>query len=79
MNQEVVRPGAGIEYEWASDHIFVKATGDLADGRVSMVEDTLKPGFHLARHHHKKMTELFYILEGEFVILDVQLCDMCKV
>jgi hypothetical protein len=40
MNQEVIRPGEGIEYEWASDHIFVKATGDLAEGRVSMVEDT---------------------------------------
>lgn len=30
-----------------------------------MVEDTLKPGFHLGRHHHKIMTEVFYILEGE--------------
>jgi len=69
MNQEVIRPGEGIEYEWASDHIFVKATGDLAEGRVSMVEDTLKPGFHLARHHHKKMTEIFYILEGELTLI----------
>lgn len=30
-----------------------------------MVEDTLKPGFYLGRHHHKIMTEVFYILEGE--------------
>ena len=29
-----------------------------------MVEDTLKPGFHLACHYHKKMTEIFYILDG---------------
>ena len=30
-----------------------------------MVEDTLKPGFHLRRHHHKVMTEVFYMLDGE--------------
>lgn len=30
-----------------------------------MVEDRLKPGFYLPRHHHKMMTEVFYVLEGE--------------
>ncbi|MEM7332538.1 MAG: cupin domain-containing protein [Chloroflexota bacterium] len=69
MNYEIVKPGAGIEYEWSSDHIFVKTVGKLADGRVSMVEDTVKPGFHLGRHHHKKMTEVFYILEGEMTLI----------
>lgn len=69
MNYEVILPGKGIEYEWSSDHIFVKTVGDLAEGRVSMVEDTLKPGFHLARHYHKKMTEIFYILEGEVSLI----------
>ena len=69
MNYEVVKPGEGIEYEWSSDHIFVKSLGTLADGRVSMVEDTVKPGFHLGRHHHKKMTEIFYILEGEMTLI----------
>ena len=34
-----------------------------------MVEDTLKPGFDLPRHHHKKMTEVFYILEGELTLI----------
>lgn len=34
-----------------------------------MVEDTLKPGFHLARHHHKIMTEVFYMLEGEMELV----------
>jgi quercetin dioxygenase-like cupin family protein len=28
------------------------------------MEDRLKPGFFLARHHHKKMIEIFYVLEG---------------
>lgn len=69
MNYEVIQPGKGIEYKWSSDHIFVKTVGDLAEGRVSMVEDTLKPGFHLARHYHKKMAEIFYILEGEVSLI----------
>ncbi len=30
-----------------------------------MVEDRLKAGFYLARHYHKKMTEIFYLLEGQ--------------
>lgn len=69
MNYEIIQPGKGIEYEWSSDHIFVKSVGHLAEGRVSMVEDTVKPGFHLGRHYHKKMTEIFYILEGEITMI----------
>ncbi|KAA3655473.1 MAG: cupin domain-containing protein [Chloroflexi bacterium] len=69
MNYEIIQPGKGIEYKWSSDHIFVKTIGELAEGRVSMVEDTLKPGFHLDRHYHKKMIEIFYILEGEVTLI----------
>jgi quercetin dioxygenase-like cupin family protein len=69
MNYEIIQPSKGIEYEWSSDHIFVKTIGKLAEGRVSVVEDTMKPGFHLGRHHHKKMTEIFYILEGELTLI----------
>jgi quercetin dioxygenase-like cupin family protein len=69
MNYEIIQPGKGIENEWSSDHIFVKTIGNLAEGRVSMVEDTMKPGFHLGRHHHKKMTEIFYILGGERTLI----------
>ncbi len=69
MKHEIVHIGEGIEYEWSSDHIFVKTVGSLAEGRVSMVEDTVKPGFHLGRHHHKKMTEVFYILDGEMTLI----------
>ncbi len=43
----------------------MKTTVDVTDGRVTVVEDTLKPGFHLARHHHRSMVEIFYVLEGE--------------
>ena len=64
MTQQVIKPGAGKSYDWSSDHIFIKVAADLTGGQVTFVEDTLKPGFHLARHFHKKTTEIFYILEG---------------
>lgn len=65
MQPQIIPAGQGKEYDWTNDHIFVKTTLDLTGGRATVVEDTLKPGFHLARHYHKVMTEVFYILEGE--------------
>ncbi len=47
MKQQVVESGGGPDYDWANDHIYVKTTCDHADGRVTVVEDTLKPGFRL--------------------------------
>jgi quercetin dioxygenase-like cupin family protein len=67
MKQEIIGIGQGRDYDWSSDHIFIKAGSDLTGGRVTVVEDTLKPGFHLPRHYHKEMTEIFYILDGEVV------------
>ena len=65
MKQQIIGSGQGQEYDWSKDHIFVKTGLDLTAGRVTVVEDKLKPGFHLLRHCHKEMTEIFYILEGE--------------
>jgi quercetin dioxygenase-like cupin family protein len=65
MAYQVIPMGGGENYDWSKDHIYVKAALTLTDGRVTLVEDTLKPGFHLPRHHHRVMTEIFYILEGE--------------
>lgn len=67
MKQQIIPSGSGKNYDWSRDHICVKTSLDLSDGRVTVVEDTLKPGFHLARHHHKQMTEIFYVLEGEVI------------
>jgi len=64
MRQQIVLPGQGKSYDWSKDHVFVKSTLDLSGGRVTLVEDRLKPGFFLARHHHKKMIEIFYVLDG---------------
>ncbi|MEI8081745.1 MAG: cupin domain-containing protein [Actinomycetes bacterium] len=65
MKQTIVPAGAGQDYDWDLDHVYVKTPTEVAGGRVTVVEDTLKPGFHLARHHHKSMAEIFYILTGE--------------
>ncbi|OCR02338.1 hypothetical protein BCD67_20275 [Oscillatoriales cyanobacterium USR001] len=65
MKQQIIELGGGKSYDWANDRICVKTNCDCTDGRLTMVEDTLKPGFHLAWHYHKKMTEIFYILDGE--------------
>jgi quercetin dioxygenase-like cupin family protein len=72
MKHDVVLAGEGRNYEWAKDHVFVKSALELSDGRVTLVEDRLKPGFLLARHYHKKMIEIFYVLEGaiDFVFDD---------
>lgn len=60
-----VPPGEGTVFDWSSDLVRVKTPAPFTDGAVSVVEDTLKPGFDLARHHHRRMTEIFYVLDGE--------------
>jgi quercetin dioxygenase-like cupin family protein len=65
MKQKIIGWGQGQDYDWSNDHIFVKTAAALTNGRVTLVEDTLKPGFYLPRHYHKEMTEIFYILDGE--------------
>jgi len=64
MKQQIIQAGQGKDYDWSNDHVYVKTSVELTEGRVTVVEDTLKPGFDLARHYHKKMTEIFYVLEG---------------
>lgn len=63
-SKEVIRNGEGDNYPYSQDHCFIKLSSHHTDGELSIVEDTLKPGFYLSRHHHKIMTEVFYILEG---------------
>lgn len=66
---EIIRKGQGADYDYSQDHCYVKLSSHHTNGELSMVEDTLKPGFYLGRHHHKIMTEIFYILEGEVELI----------
>ena len=66
---EIIRKGEGRNYNYAQDHCFVKLASKDTNGELCFVEDRLKPGFYLSRHHHKVMTEVFYILEGEVELI----------
>ncbi|MFS4494316.1 cupin domain-containing protein [Maribacter sp. 2308TA10-17] len=66
---EVIKNGEGENYNYSQDHCFIKLSSRHTNGELSFVEDTLKPGFYLARHHHKIMTEIFYILKGEVELI----------
>ncbi|MEZ4740789.1 MAG: cupin domain-containing protein [Flavobacteriales bacterium] len=61
--------GEGENYNYAQDHCFIKLSSRATNGELCLIEDTLKPGFHLPRHHHKVMTEVFYMLEGEMELI----------
>lgn len=65
MSAIVVPLGIGTSHDWSQDHVFVKAPMHLTHGRVTVVEDALKPGLHLTRHHHRRLVETFYILDGD--------------
>ncbi|MCH2085071.1 MAG: cupin domain-containing protein [Saprospiraceae bacterium] len=67
--REFIRNGEGENYNYSQDHCFIKLSSRHTNGELSFVEDTLKPGFYLGRHHHKMMTEVFYILEGEVELI----------
>ncbi|MEM8897289.1 MAG: cupin domain-containing protein [Bacteroidota bacterium] len=66
---QVIRKGKGEDFDYSQDHCYVKLSSRDTGGELSMVEDTMKPGFYLGRHHHKIMTEIFYILEGEIELI----------
>ncbi len=68
-SKQYLRKGGGNNYNYSQDHCFVKLSSRDTNGELCLVEDTLKPGFHLKRHHHKIMTEVFYILVGELQLI----------
>ncbi len=65
----LVKQGQGENYDYAQDHCFIKVSSRDTNGALCLIEDTLKPGFHLKRHHHKIMTEVFYMLSGEMELI----------
>ena len=74
-----VPKGSGRNYDYAQDNCFVKLGSEATQGELCVVEDVLKPGFTLPKHHHRKMTEVFYVLEGvvEFELEDGSL-SLCQ-
>lgn len=59
-----VEAGQGTNYQWASDHTFVKVSAQDTDGMYTLMEDNLKDGFALGLHKHVHHAETFYVVEG---------------
>lgn len=76
--KEIIPQGEGDNYNYSQDHCFIKLSSHRTNGELCFVEDTLKPGFFLPRHHHKIMTEVFYILEGELELVFDDETLICK-
>ena len=69
MDRNYVAQGQGENYNYSQDHCFIKVSSRDTNGELCIIEDSLKPGFHLKRHNHKIMTEIFYMLEGEMELI----------
>ncbi len=67
--KNLVINGEGENYDYSQDHCFVKVSSRDTENELCLIEDSLKSGFHLKRHHHKIMTEIFYMLEGELELV----------
>lgn len=67
--QYYIESGQGENYNYSQDHCFVKVSSRDTNGEFCLIEDSIKPGFHLKRHHHKIMTEVFYMLQGEMELI----------
>lgn len=76
--KKVIRKGEGENYNYSQDHCFIKLSSKETNGELCFVEDKIKPGFYLARHHHKIMTEVFYILEGKIELIFDDETIVCK-
>lgn len=68
-SKHYILSGQGENYDYSQDHCFIKVSSKDTNGELCLIEDSLKPGFHLKRHHHKIMTEVFYMLEGEMELI----------
>lgn len=77
--KEIIRSGEGENYNYSHDHCFVKLSSKSTNGELCVVENKIKPGFFLPRHHHKIMTEVFYILEGEVDLIFDDETIVCQV
>ena len=64
----VLGPGEGRTIP-GTDAITLKATGEQTAGSIGVLEATGPPGSGPPRHVHHGCDELFYVLEGEFLIL----------
>lgn len=67
MNKRYVEPGGGRRFEViGGDQIAIKATGEDTDGAFTVIETVVPAGCGPPRHLHRRESETFYVLDGEF-------------
>jgi mannose-6-phosphate isomerase-like protein (cupin superfamily) len=64
----VLRPGEGRAIDLGGFSMSVKATGDQTSGAFSLLEANEPAGFGPPLHIHRDAAEVFYILEGEYIV-----------
>jgi quercetin dioxygenase-like cupin family protein len=64
----VLRPNEGRSIDLGVFRMAVKATGGQTAGRFSLLEADEPPGFGPPLHIHRDAAEVFYVLEGEYVV-----------
>ncbi len=62
---KILNPDEGMIYDSMGDAMNFKLTGADTQQEYTLIEDTLKPGFNVTLHLHRRHTETFYVLEGE--------------
>ncbi len=68
----VLQPGEGraIPVPFARAVVTMKAESHQTDGQITVYESRQEPhSIGPARHYHTRLTEVFYILEGEMTFL----------
>ena len=61
----LVPPGSGDHWWMLGTLTSIKAGREATDGRMTIAEFELPPGFTLPPHSHRDEDELFYVLDGE--------------
>jgi quercetin dioxygenase-like cupin family protein len=61
----IISREGGARYDSMGDSMRFVLTAADTDGQYSVIEDTLKPGFHAALHLHRTHNEAFYVIEGQ--------------
>ena len=65
----VLRPGDGRVIDLGSFNMVVKASGDETNGAFSLLEASDPAGFGPPLHIHRDAAEVFYVLEGEYIVV----------
>ena len=65
----VLKPGNGRAIDLGSFNIVVKASGDETNGAFSLLEASEPAGFGPPLHIHRDAAEVFYVLEGEYIVV----------